>query len=62
MTEVAADYKKVFLITGASLDGILAGRVDRNYDRFKYLFRLSPNKSSDLARTSLLLLARWCRR
>lgn len=56
MTEVAADYRKVFLITGAALDGILAGRVDRNYDRFKYLFRVSPTKSSDLARTSLLLL------
>uniref|UniRef100_A0A7C5REK3 ABC transporter substrate-binding protein n=1 Tax=Thermus caliditerrae TaxID=1330700 RepID=A0A7C5REK3_9DEIN len=56
MTEVAADYKKPFLITGAGLDGILAGRVDRNYERFKYLFRVSPNKSSDLARTSLLLL------
>jgi len=56
MTEVAADYKKPFLITGAALDGILAGRVDRNYERFKYLFRVSPNKSSDLARTSLLLL------
>lgn len=56
MSEVAADYKKVFIIAGAALDGILAGRVDRNYERFKYLFRVSPNKSSDLARTSLLLL------
>jgi branched-chain amino acid transport system substrate-binding protein len=42
MTEVAADYKKPFIITGAALDGILAGRVDRNYERFKYLFRVSP--------------------
>jgi branched-chain amino acid transport system substrate-binding protein len=56
MTEVAADYKRIFIITGAGLDGILAGRVDRNYDRFKYLFRVSPTRSSDLARTSLLLL------
>lgn len=57
MTEVAADYRKIFIITGAALDGLLAGRVDRNYERFKYLFRVSPNKSSDLARTSLLLAA-----
>ncbi len=56
MSELAADYKRPFIITGASLEAILAGRVDQNYARYKYLFRVSPNKSSDLARTSLLLL------
>ncbi len=57
MTDVAADYGKIFLIAGAAADEILRGRVDKDYKRYKYLFRVTPLRSSQLARTSFLLLA-----
>lgn len=56
MTEVAADYKKIFLIAGAADDGLLKGRVDRNYNRYKYLFRITPVRSTYLAQVSFILL------
>jgi len=56
MTEVAADYKKIFLIAGAADDGLLRGRVDRNYNRYKYLFRITPVRSTYLAQVSFILL------
>lgn len=56
MTEVAADYKKIFLIAGAADDALLKGRVDKNYDRYKYLFRVTPVRSTSLARVSFILL------
>ncbi len=57
MTDVAADYGKIFLIAGAASDEILKGRVDKDYKRYKYLFRVTPIRSSQLARLSFLLLA-----
>lgn len=56
MTERAVDHDKIFLIAGAAADQLLEGRVDRDYERYKNLFRVTPIRSSDLARLSLLLL------
>ncbi len=56
MTEVAADYKKIFLIAGAADDGLLKGRVDKNYSRYKYLFRVTPVRSTFLARAAFIQL------
>ncbi len=57
MTEVvAADYRKIFLIAGASADELLKGRVDKDYERYKYLFRVTPIRSTYLARLSFLIL------
>ncbi len=56
MTEVAADYKKIFMIAGASDDALLAGRVDKDYNRYKYLFRVTPVPSTSLARVAFILL------
>ncbi|HZM34671.1 MAG TPA: ABC transporter substrate-binding protein [Burkholderiales bacterium] len=50
MQEVAADYKKIFLGAG-SAHPQLAQRVEQNYDRFKYWFRITPVNSTDLGRT-----------
>lgn len=56
MTEVAADHKKIFLIAGAADNKLLEGRVDKNYARYKYLFRVTPARSTYLAQTSFLQL------
>lgn len=56
MTEVAVEHGVPFLIAGAAADALLAGRVDADYDEYKYLFRVAPVRSSDLAKLSILLL------
>ncbi len=55
MQEVAMDYKKLFLGVGAA-DAKLGENVEKNYDRYKYWFRVSPTKSPDLFRTLLAQL------
>jgi branched-chain amino acid transport system substrate-binding protein len=50
MQEVAMDHKKLFLGVGAAHDE-LGMRVERDYDRYKYWFRVSPTKATDLGRT-----------
>jgi branched-chain amino acid transport system substrate-binding protein len=50
MQEVAADYKKIFLGAG-SAHPQLAQRVEQNYDRYKYWFRITPVNSTDLGKT-----------
>ena len=55
MQEVAMDYKKVFLGAGAA-DAKLGENVEKNYDRYKYWFRLTPTKSPDLFKTLLAVL------
>ncbi len=57
MTTTAAEHQVPFLIVGAAADGLLSGRVDVDYERYKYLFRVAPVKSSDLAKVSILMLA-----
>lgn len=56
MTEVACDYKKIFLIAGAAENKLLEGRVDKNYARYKYLFRVTPARSTYLAQASFIQL------
>jgi branched-chain amino acid transport system substrate-binding protein len=50
MQEVAMDYKKIFLGAGAA-HSKLGLNVEQNYDRYKYWFRYTPTKDTDLART-----------
>jgi branched-chain amino acid transport system substrate-binding protein len=50
MQEVAMDYKKIFLGAGAAHDE-LGIRVEKNPARYKYWFRVTPFKSSDLGRS-----------
>ena len=57
MTNTAVNHQIPFLIVGAAADGLLTGRVDVDYEKYKYLFRVSPVRSSDLAKVSILLLA-----
>jgi len=55
MQEVAMDYKKLFLGCGAA-DAKLGENVEKNYDRYKYWFRVTPTKSADLGRTLFAVL------
>src|SRR5438067_341092 len=55
MQEVAMDYKKIFLGAGAA-DARLGENVEKNYDRYKYWFRVTPTKSPDLFRTLMEVL------
>jgi branched-chain amino acid transport system substrate-binding protein len=50
MQEVAMDYKKIFLGAGAA-HSKLGLNVEQNYSRYKYWFRYTPTKDTDLART-----------
>jgi len=50
MQEVAMDYKKIFLGAG-SAHPQLGLRVEQNYDRYKYWFRVTPLNSTDLGKT-----------
>jgi branched-chain amino acid transport system substrate-binding protein len=50
MQEVAMDYKKIFLGAGAA-HSKLGLNVEQNYDRYKYWFRITPVKDTDLVRT-----------
>src|SRR3989475_2605523 len=47
MQEIAMDYKKIFLGAGAA-DARLGENVEKDYDRYKYWFRVAPVKSLDL--------------
>ena len=56
-TELAAvDYQKIFLICGAATNSLLEGRVDVDYETWKYLFRVTPIKSTDLVRVTMAML------
>jgi len=50
MQEIAMDHKKLFLGVGAAHDE-LGMRVEKDYNRYKYWFRVTPVKSTDLGRT-----------
>jgi branched-chain amino acid transport system substrate-binding protein len=50
MQEVAADYKKIFLGAG-SAHPQLGLRVEQDYNRYKYWFRVTPVNSTDLGKT-----------
>lgn len=55
MQDVAMDYKKIFLGAGAAHDQ-LGLRVQQNYDRYKYWFRVAPYKASDLGKALFAVL------
>jgi len=55
MQEVAMDYKKIFLGCGAA-DAKLGENVEKNHDRYKYWFRVSPLNSPDLGKTLFAVL------
>ncbi len=49
MQEIAMDHKKLFLGAGAAHDE-LGMRVEKDYKRYKYWFRVTPIKGTDLGR------------
>ena len=53
---VAVDYQKIFMICGAATNALLHGRVDVDYDTWKYLFRVTPIKSTDLVTVTVLMV------
>lgn len=53
---IARDYNKIFMICGAATNELLQGRVDEDYDTWKYLFRVTPIKSTDLVTVTILML------
>jgi len=55
MQEVAMDAKKLFLGAGAA-DAKLCENVTKDYERYKYWFRVTPTKSADLAKTVFTVL------
>ncbi len=55
MQEVAMDHKKLFLGAGAAHDE-LGMRVEKDYNRYKYWFRITPTKNTDLGRTVFAVL------
>jgi branched-chain amino acid transport system substrate-binding protein len=48
MQDVAVDNKVIFLGTGSGIDE-LTQRIGKNYDRYKYFFRVMATSSTDLA-------------
>ena len=51
MQDIAMDYKKIFMSAGAAHPE-LCTRVAKDYNRYKYFFRVTPFNSSYLVRTS----------
>jgi branched-chain amino acid transport system substrate-binding protein len=56
MQDVAMDYKKIFLGCGAA-DAKLGANVEKNYDRYKYWFRVAPLNSPGLGKTLFAVLS-----
>jgi branched-chain amino acid transport system substrate-binding protein len=56
MQDIAMDYKKIFVGAGAAHPEICA-RVGRDYDRYKYWFRVTPMNSRYLVKITLINLA-----
>ncbi len=55
MQDIAMDYKKIFLGVGAAHPQICA-RVGKDYDRYKYWFRVTPVNSLYLGKVCLINL------
>ena len=56
MQDIAMDYKKIFLGAGAAHPEICA-RVGKDYDTYKYWFRITPMNSRYLVKVTLINLA-----
>ncbi len=50
------DYQKIFMVVGASTNELTQGRVDEDYDTWKYIFRVTPINSSDLVMVTVQML------
>jgi branched-chain amino acid transport system substrate-binding protein len=59
MIEVAMDYKIPFWIDGASTSEFISETVAKNYDRYKYLFRIMPMNSTMLVKTVMASIAAY---
>ena len=55
MQDIAMEAKKIFIGVGAATDE-LCTRVAKNYNTYKYWFRLSPHNSTNLFRTAIIHL------
>jgi branched-chain amino acid transport system substrate-binding protein len=55
MQDMAMDYKKIFIGCGAATDEICT-RVAKDYNTYKYWFRLTPINTTFLAKTSFIHL------
>ena len=55
MQEIAMDHKRIFLGAGAA-DARLGENVEKDYERYKYWFRVTPTKSPDLFRSLIAVL------
>lgn len=55
MQDIAMDYKKLFFGAGAAHPEICA-RVGKDYERYKYWFRVTPFNSGNLVKVSLINL------
>lgn len=56
MQEVAMDYKKIFINCGAATRALQA-KVETNYDRYKYFFKMTPYNEYFLVATDFKLLS-----
>ena len=56
MQDIAMEHKKIFLGCG-SADNVLCSRVAENYKFYKYWFRETPFRSSDVAKTAFIVLS-----
>lgn len=56
MTEIAAENEKIFIICGAASAALTKGRVDEDYDKFKYVFHLTPINTMDIAQLAFVKL------
>ena len=56
MQDIAMDYKKIFIGCGAAHPE-LCERVAKDYDTYKYFFRLTPINSRFLVRTAFIQMA-----
>ncbi|NOX32985.1 MAG: ABC transporter substrate-binding protein [Deltaproteobacteria bacterium] len=55
MQDIASDYKKIFLGCGAA-SKILCDRVEKDYDTYKYWFRVTPQNNIYLVKTNFAFL------
>lgn len=56
MQDIAMDNKKIFLGCGAAHDELCL-RLGKNYDKYKYWFRMTPTRSSDLGKVCMVNMA-----
>lgn len=53
--EVAMDYQKIFMVCGSS-ETKMSDKVDEDYDRYKYWFRVTPVNNNSLGQLNFILV------